>query len=70
MLRRYGPSTHVRRTPHPTDRRAVLVELTDSARETMATMQREHVELNETLLSAITPDDRRWRRSHALRPTP
>lgn len=51
-------SGHVRRTPHPTDRRAVLVELTDSATETMARMQDEHTHLNETLLSAIDPADR------------
>lgn len=51
-------SGHVRRTPHPTDRRAVLVELTASAAETMAEMQREHAELNETLLAAVAPKDR------------
>ena len=51
-------SGHVRRTPHPTDRRAVLVELTETARETMAKMQQEHVELNETLVASITPEDR------------
>ncbi|MFB7249704.1 MarR family winged helix-turn-helix transcriptional regulator [Microbacterium sp. NPDC056234] len=51
-------SGHVRRTPHPSDRRAVLVELTDSATETMQQMQREHVELNETLVAAIAPADR------------
>jgi DNA-binding MarR family transcriptional regulator len=51
-------SGHVRRTPHPPDRRAVLVELTDTATETMARMQEEHTQLNETLLSAIAPADR------------
>ena len=51
-------SGHVRRTPHPTDRRAVLVELTPSAVTTMTRMQQEHVELNETLTSAIAPEDR------------
>ncbi len=51
-------SGHVRRAPHPTDRRAVLVDLTDSARTMMATMQQEHVELNATLLSAIAAEDR------------
>jgi DNA-binding MarR family transcriptional regulator len=51
-------SGHVRRTPHPTDRRAVLVELTDAATEAMAQMQEEHAQLNETLLAAIDPDDR------------
>jgi len=51
-------SGHVRRTPHPTDRRAVLVELTEAATATMARMQDEHAQLNETLLSAIDPADR------------
>ncbi|WP_341955686.1 MarR family transcriptional regulator [Microbacterium sp. LWH13-1.2] len=51
-------SGHVRRTPHPSDRRAVLVELTPAAVETMARMQEEHTQLNETLLNAIAPDDR------------
>ncbi|WP_091227792.1 MarR family winged helix-turn-helix transcriptional regulator [Microbacterium sp. 3J1] len=51
-------SGHVRRTPHPTDRRAVLVELTDAATETMTRMQEEHEHLNATLLNAIAPRDR------------
>ncbi|MEV8175713.1 MarR family transcriptional regulator [Microbacterium sp. NPDC079176] len=51
-------SGHVRRTPHPSDRRAVLVELTSTALETMSQMQEEHAQLNETLLNAIAPDDR------------
>lgn len=52
-------SGHVRRTPHPTDRRAVIVELTTEATETMAQMQREHDELNKTLLDAVAPADRK-----------
>lgn len=51
-------SGHVRRTPHPTDRRAVLVELTGTATAMMTRMQREHVELNDTLMAAIAPADR------------
>lgn len=51
-------SGHVRRTPHPSDRRAVLVELTPTAVDAMAQMQLEHAQLNETLLNAIAPDDR------------
>jgi DNA-binding MarR family transcriptional regulator len=51
-------SGHVRRTPHPSDRRAVLVELTASAAATMARMQEEHAELNATLLAAVAPEDR------------
>lgn len=51
-------SGHVRRTPHPSDRRAVLVELTASASATMAQMQKEHTELNATLLAAVAPEDR------------
>lgn len=51
-------SGHVRRTPHPTDRRAVIVELTGEATQAMAQMQREHDELNKTLLDATAPADR------------
>ncbi|MDQ0727994.1 MarR family winged helix-turn-helix transcriptional regulator [Microbacterium sp. W4I20] len=51
-------SGHVRRTPHPTDRRSVIVELTATAAETMARMQQEHTELNDTLLAAVAPKDR------------
>ncbi|MCI1018858.1 MarR family transcriptional regulator [Microbacterium sp. C5A9] len=51
-------SGHVRRSAHPTDRRAVLVELTPTAVETMTRMQEEHEQLNATLLSAIDPTDR------------
>ena len=51
-------SGHVRRTPHPTDRRAVLVELTETAAVMMARMQREHVELNDALTASIDPADR------------
>ena len=49
---------HVRRTPHPTDRRAVLVELTADAAKTMTQMQQEHDELNATLVAAVAPADR------------
>ena len=51
-------SGHVRRTPHPSDRRAVLVELTPSSRETMTRMQADHAQLDDTLLEAVAPDDR------------
>ncbi|GAA2941838.1 hypothetical protein GCM10010458_28630 [Microbacterium luteolum] len=51
-------SGHVRRTPHPTDRRSVIVELTSTAADTMARMQGEHAELNDTLLAAVAPEDR------------
>ncbi|MGW8482842.1 MarR family winged helix-turn-helix transcriptional regulator [Microbacterium sp. NPDC055903] len=51
-------SGHVRRMPHPTDRRAVLVELTDTAAAEMARMQQEHAELDAALRSAIAPEDR------------
>lgn len=51
-------SGHVRRTPHPGDRRAVLVELTPAAAKTMQRMQREHAELSATLLDSVDPADR------------
>ncbi|WP_460796061.1 MarR family winged helix-turn-helix transcriptional regulator [Microbacterium sp. GXF0217] len=50
-------SGHVRRAAHPTDRRAVLVELTETATALMKRMQSEHVELNDTLIAAIDPAD-------------
>ena len=49
---------HVARSPHPTDRRAVLVTLTASATELMREMQRDHEELSATLLGAVAPSDR------------
>jgi len=49
---------YVRREPHPTDRRAVLVSLTPSSVELMHAMQRDHAELSEVLLGAVAPDDR------------
>jgi DNA-binding MarR family transcriptional regulator len=48
---------YVRRTAHPTDRRAVLLEMTESARRLMRTMENEHLELARTLVSAIAPGD-------------
>jgi len=51
-------SGHVRRTPHPSDRRAVLVELSETAEQTMAQMQRDHAELSATLLDAVEPGER------------
>lgn len=51
-------SGHVRRGPHPSDRRAVLVELTPMASEAMTRMQREHAALDATLIAAVAPEDR------------
>lgn len=51
-------SGHVVRTPHPSDRRAVLVELTPTATAAMEAMQREHAELNDAIVGAIAPRDR------------
>ena len=48
---------YVNRATHPTDRRAVLLELTESANVMMATMEREHAELAETLVAAMAPGD-------------
>lgn len=51
-------SGHVRRSVHPSDRRAVLVELTDEGAARMATMKREHSRLDAELLGAVDPADR------------
>ncbi|GAA2465855.1 MarR family winged helix-turn-helix transcriptional regulator [Agromyces soli] len=51
-------SGHVHRAPHPNDRRAVLVELSATAEQTMAQMQRDHAALSATLLDAVDPGER------------
>ncbi|GAA1727109.1 MarR family winged helix-turn-helix transcriptional regulator [Microbacterium paludicola] len=51
-------SGHVLRSPHPTDRRATVVTLTDAAAEQMAAMQSDHAQLSVTLLDAVAPQDR------------
>ena len=51
-------SGHVRRRPHPTDRRAVLVALSAQGERTMRAMEREHEELSADLVGAVAPDDR------------
>ncbi|MCH1882143.1 MarR family transcriptional regulator [Agrococcus sp. ARC_14] len=50
-------SGYVTRSPHPSDRRAVLLELTEGAATTMAAMEREHRELTATLVDAVEPGD-------------
>lgn len=49
---------HVRRTPHPSDRRAVLVELTQTSAEVMTTMQQQHGEVSTALLRSVAVADR------------
>lgn len=49
---------YVLRSPHPRDRRAVLITLSPTAAKLMDAMQREHAELTETLLAAVAPGDR------------
>ncbi|WP_022883752.1 MarR family winged helix-turn-helix transcriptional regulator [Glaciibacter superstes] len=49
---------YVTRSPHPSDRRAIIVDLTASARRFMQNMQREHAELSAELLGAVDEADR------------
>ncbi|MDR6906943.1 DNA-binding MarR family transcriptional regulator [Agromyces sp. 3263] len=49
---------YVTRSPHPTDRRAIIVSLAASAEQLMREMQREHAELTADLLGAVAPADR------------
>ncbi|MWB96947.1 MarR family winged helix-turn-helix transcriptional regulator [Agromyces seonyuensis] len=49
---------YVRRAPHPTDRRAYLVELTAVASEQMERMRVDHAELSAALLAAVPESDR------------
>lgn len=45
---------HVRRAPHPTDRRAVLVALTSQGERLLATMVDGHAEMHDVLFGALT----------------
>lgn len=47
-----------RRNPHPTDRRAVLVTLTEHAERAMLQVQASREWLARELLGAVAPDDR------------
>ncbi|WP_308492388.1 MarR family winged helix-turn-helix transcriptional regulator [Microbacterium terrisoli] len=49
---------YILRTPHPDDRRAVLVTLTEEARRVMTRMQHDHEALTASLLSAVDEADR------------
>jgi DNA-binding MarR family transcriptional regulator len=49
---------YVTRSPHPSDRRAIIVSLAASAEEFMRDMQRDHAELSADLLGAVAPADR------------
>lgn len=49
---------YVRRAPHPTDRRAFLIELTATGASLMETTVAEHAELSDSLLGAVAPEDR------------
>lgn len=46
-------SGHVTREPHPTDRRAVVVTLTDAGRRFVAQLQKSHRNLARTLFGAV-----------------
>ena len=49
---------YVTRTPHPTDRRAIIVSLAASAHEMMQQMQADHAALSADLLGAVDLADR------------
>lgn len=48
----------VRRAPHPGDRRATIVSLTEVGETTMSDMARDHESLSRELLLAVEPGDR------------
>lgn len=48
---------YVRRMPHPSDRRAVMVELTPLAADVMRNMQSDHARLSASLLDAVPSAD-------------
>ena len=48
----------VRRRPHPTDRRATVIELTEEGGRTMDTIYEEHRRAVAELFAGLTPKDR------------
>lgn len=53
VLEQHG---YVQRSPHPSDRRAVLVKLTPSGETAMARMQEEHAHLEAELRDSVAPE--------------
>lgn len=51
-------SGYAERAPHPSDRRAVVVSLTEQAQHLMERMQRDHQRLSGQLMDAIDESDR------------
>lgn len=49
----------VRRLPHPTDRRAIVIELTEEGGQTMNTLYDEHRKSVAELFAGLSEDDRR-----------
>lgn len=49
---------HVRRRPHPEDRRATLVELTPEGRQAVQAAQRDHRDRVAVLFEHLDPDER------------
>ena len=49
-------SGYVARTPHPRDRRAILVTLTDRGSQTMAQMEHERSQIAAALVADLDPD--------------
>jgi DNA-binding MarR family transcriptional regulator len=58
MLQRLEQAGHVRRLPDPADRRAVLVEATDTSSHLLDEIERVWRELEETTLAGLTEDER------------
>jgi DNA-binding MarR family transcriptional regulator len=48
----------VRRTPDPDDRRSIRVELTPAGRDKVNDLLAAHMDNEERLLAALSPDDR------------
>jgi DNA-binding MarR family transcriptional regulator len=49
---------YVKRSPHPTDRRATIVSLTETGEATMRDMARDHAHLSRELMDTVDPADR------------
>jgi DNA-binding MarR family transcriptional regulator len=58
LVERLVESGHVQRVPHPVDRRAAQVRLTEAGRDAFAVMARAHAEWIAELFDDIVPEER------------
>ena len=58
LIDRLESKDYVRRCPHKTDRRSIIIELTDTGRQMFMEHDKLHMQLTETMVAGISQEDR------------